>query len=154
MEKSNLIRILKTLSPKEFKEFGEYVYSPFFNKNESVKLLFDYLKKCYPQFDAEKIEKEHIHRKIFTGAEYNDDFMRMLIFNMTKLAEDYLAYFRMVNSEWEMKRLLIHELNERHLDKSLVKSLKKALEDLKKTGKKHVNGIIINTLHSMKIFLT
>ena len=36
MFKSNLFDILKTLSIKEFKEFGEYVESPFFNKNESV----------------------------------------------------------------------------------------------------------------------
>ena len=136
MEKSNLTRILKTLSPKEFKEFGEYVHSPFFNKNESIKRLFDYLKKCYPAFESEKISKEFVHKKIFTGAEYNDDFMRMLLFGMTKLAEDYLAYLRMKNSEWEMKRLLIWELNERHLDKSVDKALKKTLEDLDKTNKK------------------
>lgn len=136
MEKSNLTKILKTLSPKEFKEFGEYVHSPFFNKNESIKRLFDYLKKCYPAFDPDKISKEYVHKKIFSGAEYNDDFMRMLLFGMTKLAEDYLAYTRMKNSEWEMKHLLIHELNERHLDKSVDKALKKTLEDLDKTGKK------------------
>lgn len=136
MEKSNLLKILKTLSPKEFKEFGEYVHSPFFNKNESIKRLFDYLKKCYPAFEAEKISKEFVHKKIFAGAEYNDDFMRMLLFGMTKLAEEYLAFLRMKSSEWEMKALLIRELNERHLDKSVDKALKKTLTDIEKTQKK------------------
>lgn len=137
MEKSNLIKLLKALSPKEFKEFGEYVYSPFFNKNESIRKLYDYLKKYYPEFDAEKVEKERIHKKIFPGVNYNDDFMRMLIFNMTKLSEDYLAYLRMSNSNWEMNRMLTYELNERGLDKPLEKVIKKSLIDLDKTKQKN-----------------
>lgn len=136
MEKSNLIKILKSLNPKEFKEFGEYVYSPFFNKNESVKKLYDYLKKHYPDFESSKIEKEIVHNKIFPGVDYNDDFMRMLIFNMTKLSEGYLAYLRMVNSEWEMKRMLTYELNERHLDKPMEKMMKKTLAELDKKKRK------------------
>jgi hypothetical protein len=137
MEKSNLIKILRSFSPKEFKEFGEYVYSPFFNKNESIRNLYDYLKKYFPEFESEKVEKERIHKKIFPGAEYNDDFMRMLIFNMTKLAEDYLAYVRMVTSKWEMNRMLAYELNERGLNKPLEKIIKKSLAELDKTKQKN-----------------
>ena len=137
MEKSNLIKLLKALSPKEFKEFGEYVYSPFFNKNESIRKLYDYLKKYYPEFETEKVKKERIHDKIFTGVIYNDDFMRMLIFNMTKLAEDYLAYLRMTTSNWEMNRMLAYELNERSLDKPLEKVIKKSLAELDKTKQKN-----------------
>jgi hypothetical protein len=48
MHKSNLFEILNTFTLKEFKEFGEYIRSPFFNKNESVKKLYYYVKKYYP----------------------------------------------------------------------------------------------------------
>lgn len=137
MEKTTLIKILKTLSQKEFKEFGEYVNSPFFNKNESLKKLYDYLKKQYPSFDPEKVQKEVVHKKIFPGANYNDDFMRMLIFNMNKLSEDYLAYLRMVSSGFEMKRMLAFELNERKLDKSFEKLMKKTMSELDKTTRKN-----------------
>ena len=39
MLKSNLIDALRTFTPKEMKELGEFVASPFFNKNKNVKFF-------------------------------------------------------------------------------------------------------------------
>ena len=44
---SKSIRILKTLSKKELKQFGNFVCSPFFNKNRNLIKLFDVLKKYH-----------------------------------------------------------------------------------------------------------
>src|SRR5258706_8148653 len=92
MKKSNLIQILESFSAKEIKEFGEFIVSPFFNKNESVIKLYGYLRKYYPGFEENKILKEEVYRKIFPGAKYNDGFMRKTIFNLVHLAETYISY--------------------------------------------------------------
>lgn len=92
MKKSNLLQILTVFSAAEMREFGEYVRSPFFNKNQSVNKLFDYLKKQYPKFDEEKVLKESVFEKIFPKAEYNDGFIRSLMFSLMNLALDYLTY--------------------------------------------------------------
>lgn len=102
MYKTEIIEILSRLSPKQMKELGDFVRSPFFNRNENVEKLFNQLKQYYPEFKPEQIEKEAFFRNLFSGKEYNDSFMRMLIFKLTELAEKYLAYS-------EMKRTLSAE---------------------------------------------
>lgn len=91
MQKSSLIELLRIFSPKEFKEFGEFIKSPYFNKNENVINLYSYIKKYFPDLDNENLAKEKVYEKITGNTDYNDGFMRTVIFNLSKLAEDYLA---------------------------------------------------------------
>ncbi len=91
MKNSNLIEIFNAFSPKEMKEFKYLVTSPFFNKNESVVLLFDFLRKYYPDFPEAKIEKEHVYSRIFKGTKYNDGFMRKIMHTLFQLAESYIS---------------------------------------------------------------
>jgi len=90
MLNSNLLELLSKFTIQEVKEFNEFVISPFFNKNENVAGLFKYIKKYYPDFNNKKLEKEYAFKKIFKNEKYNDGFMRTLMFNLGKLAEDIL----------------------------------------------------------------
>ena len=97
MIKSNLVELLRSFSLHEIKEFGEYVHSPFFNKNQSVMKLYDYIRKQYPEFRSEKLKKEFVFNALFPRAEYNDGFMRTLIFLLTQNAEQYLSHINYKN---------------------------------------------------------
>lgn len=109
MYKSQLIEILKTLTPKEIREFGEFVRSPFFNKNEGVIKLFEHIKTFHPEFPEEKIVKEKVYSKVFPGARYNDGFMRKCMFTLSSLAENYLIYEGVDNSSINAKNILLKE---------------------------------------------
>lgn len=124
MYKSTLINQLKTYSPKEIKEFGEYIRSPYFNKNQSVIKLFDYIRKQYPAFDEKKLNKEAVYGKIFPNADYSDGFMRTIMFNLSNLADEYLAHKRYKQNHFIEKWYLLYELNERALDKQIEKKTK------------------------------
>jgi hypothetical protein len=126
VDKSNLIKIIRTFSSKEIKEFGEFVQSPFFNKNESTVKLYEYIRKEFPSFTDEKIDKQHIYKKLFPGAEYNDGFMRTIIFNLSTLAENFITYNGVKNNHARYGIILLEELNKRKLDKLLLKHLKEA----------------------------
>ncbi|MBE2219653.1 MAG: hypothetical protein IAE90_15685, partial [Ignavibacteria bacterium] len=76
MLKSNLLEILAALNLKEFKDFGEYVNSPFFNKNEAVIKLYEYIRRYFPALEGLNFGKENVFSEIFPNAEYNDGFMR------------------------------------------------------------------------------
>lgn len=65
MLKSSLLQIVSSLSSQEFREFGDYVRSPFFNKNESVSKLYDYLALSYPDFEEDILNKELLFKKLF-----------------------------------------------------------------------------------------
>lgn len=124
MQKSILIEILSKFSSKELKEFGEYVRSPFFNKNESVIKLYDYLRKQYPDFAVDKVQKNFVYGKIFPSIEYNDGFIRTLMFELSALAEDFLSYIDYKSSYFADKQFLLYELNNRQLDRLFEKNMK------------------------------
>ncbi|RPI16141.1 MAG: hypothetical protein EHM58_12540 [Ignavibacteriae bacterium] len=132
MNKSVLIELLSKFTPKEMKEFAEFVYSPFFNKNHSIIKLFDYLRKQYPDFENNAIEKKYIYSEIFPDVEYNDGFMRTLMSGLCSLAENYLSYICFKYNNYYDKKFLLYELNNRGLDRLFernYKAVSKQLED-------------------------
>ena len=124
MISTGLIKILSKFTADEFKEFGEFINSPFFNKNKNVITLYGYLKKYYPGFDFKFLDKKMIYRRLFNKGGYNDGFMRILTHNMNKLCEDFLSYRGFFKKEVNKKLSLLEELNERKLDKAFVKAYK------------------------------
>jgi hypothetical protein len=137
MIRSNLTDILRKFSAKEMKEFGEYVRSPFFNKNESNIKLYDYLRKFYPDFEDKRLDKEYTYKKIFSGTKYNDGFMRTTMFNLSCLAEDYLAFTNFKRTGVTEKNCLIYELNQRDLGKIFEKTVKEVSDKLEKKEQKN-----------------
>ena len=130
MEKTYLIELLSKLSSKQMRELSDFVKSPFFNKNESVEKLFEYLRLSHPEFKPVKIEKELAYRKLFSPAEYNDSFMRMLIFKLTELAEKYLAYTAMINKAADENIYLTGSLLELGLDKNAQRVINQTEKEL------------------------
>lgn len=128
MIKSALIEALKSFSRQEMKEFGEFVNSPFFNKNESVKKLYGYLKKYHPEYSQDKTEKETVYKKIFHGAEYNDGFMRTVMFKLGSLTEEFIAYKGFARNNVRRGITLLDELNERKLEKNFNKNFRETLK--------------------------
>ncbi len=130
MNKSNLILILKKLDLREFREFGSLVRSPFFNTNQSTIKLYDYLKKHYPVFAPESIEKENVYSEIFDKADYNDGFMRSVIFNLAALAEEYLRQVNLKSNTARGSLMLLDELNSRKIEKVFLKNFPQAENEI------------------------
>ena len=124
MKKSILVEILSKFSQKEIREFSEYVKSPFFNKNQGIIKLNNYLRLKYPAFEKSETEKKIVFAEIFPGVKYNDGFMRTLIFGLSALAENFLSYTRYKNTYYKDKTFLLYELNDRHLDRQLEKNIR------------------------------
>ncbi len=130
MNKSSLITAIKTFSPKEIKEFSEFVASPFFNKNTNVIKLFEIIRKTFPDFEPAKLEKEKVFKKIFPSNQYKDSTMRLLMFYLFEVVEKFLAYSRFTNNEFIFKDNLLYELFERKLYKDFEKNVEHTLADL------------------------
>jgi hypothetical protein len=132
MLKSSLLEILRTFSLKEYREFGEYVVSPFFNKNEAVIKLYEFIRLHFNEMNSVKFEKEKVFAEIFPNVEYNDGFMRTIMFNLTQLAEDFLAYNNYKYSGIHEQLHLVRELNTRNLDKLVYKNIAESEERVNK----------------------
>ena len=139
MLKSSLLQIVSSLSSQEFREFGDYVRSPFFNKNESVSKLYDYLALSYPDFKDKLLNKETIFKKLFPGAKYNESFIKTLIFNLTHLAEDYLGYLQYSKEPLGQETRILRELEERNIEGPLLRKLKIAEGNLERVKYRNEN---------------
>jgi hypothetical protein len=115
--KSKAIDLLKALSKKEFKEFGDFVRSPFFNKNPKQVQLYEILKKHHSHFSSPELTKEYLYEKLFPGKKFRDNEIRRNLSELLKLGEEYLSHLNINRTEqFVKKKSLLHELGKRKLD--------------------------------------
>lgn len=115
MYNPKLIRILKSLSPDEFKDFGKFVHSPFHNESKKLTSLYDSFKKFYPDLDNPLCSKEYFFKCMYENEEYNDDKLRNQLSLMLKLAEEYLSFLEFRKDEVNKKKYLLTQLGRRNL---------------------------------------
>ena len=133
MKNSQLIKLLKTLSPKEIKRFNEFISSPYFNKNKNVIKLFGVIRKAYPDFKQEKIARENVFFKISPGKKYNGNTLRVLIHLLYENARKFLAYSPIEKDIITYKQELVSELFKRELYNESIKEIDKTISEIEKT---------------------
>jgi len=101
MKDTRLIRILSTFSKDELKSFQKFLESPFLKPGRNTVILFEYIIKFHPEFDDGKIEKQKVFKKLFKDETYSEKKMLNLIYDLTKTAENFIAYNAMINDETE-----------------------------------------------------
>lgn len=131
MLNSKVIDILKTFSIEELKRFGEFLDSPYHNKNKKAILLFKLLSKYHADYDNKNLTKEKLFAGIFTNGtkEFNDASIRNLLSDLTVLAERYLSIMRFEKDRFEFTEKVLRELSERKLTGLFEKKIK-SLEEL------------------------
>ena len=90
MQTSKLFSLLQTLSPSEFKQFGKFVASPYFNTNPSRVAFYKAIQTCFPRINHPKLNKQQVFSKLFPGKAYDDRFMRNLMLDMNNLLKKFL----------------------------------------------------------------
>lgn len=155
MIKSNLINVLKTFTVKELKQFREFVSSPFYNTNENVVILFDILRKYYPDFEGKGLDKKKIFSKIYSDEKYKDSKLRLLIFYLYDLAEKFLINNNFSNDEIACKVFLLNEFKKRNLsdnfEKTLSESYKKLINEKAEDSRYLINKYNID-IHNLNYF--
>ena len=130
MIKSNLISLLKTFSPQEFKDLGEIVSSPYFNKNPKVTDLYKYIKKSYPDLDSPALEKEKVFSRIYKGEKFRDSTLRLLMFYLYECSKQFLQIKRFRDNEINANFFLIRELRERDLTREAERVIKENTKNI------------------------
>ena len=125
MTRSSLIEAFKTFTPKEIREFSEFVESPYFNKNANVIRLFGIIRKNYPEFEPEKLNKQKIYKKLFPGKAYKDSTMRLLMFYLYESVEKYLSVGGFLKDRFGYNEKLAREFIDRNLIKEYEKTILK-----------------------------
>lgn len=134
MLKSKFLNIVRTFSPAEMKDFRNFVRSPFHNTNKKVIAVTEIVAGNFNNLDNNmSLSKEKIFTKIYPGKKYNDTVMRILLSDLLKLAEEYLAYLNFKSSSSSEKKHLLRELSDRKLNRLYHHQEKIALDNVKDT---------------------
>ncbi|MEZ4883834.1 MAG: hypothetical protein R3E32_03770 [Chitinophagales bacterium] len=117
MHQTKLIDLLKSFSDKEIRQFEDFVASPFFNKNQDLLKLLRHLKKYYPEFTHNQVDKSIIFKKLFGKAVYNDQKMRTRGSQLYRLGIQFLEQLGMSNSYMSGELFGLEELINRKQDR-------------------------------------
>lgn len=137
MLKSKVVDILRTFSNDELKKFGEFLNSPYHNKNKKAVKLFEVLSEHHPGYSNKNLSKENIFKLIFhdgtSGKQFNDASVRNLLSDLLLLSEKFLSFQRFEEDGFDFNEKCLRELNDRKLTAVFERKLKSA-EDQLRTG--------------------
>src|SRR6188768_2140262 len=110
MLKTDLIKFLSTLNVNEFKKFGKFLESTYFNSNAKLIEFYDILKVHYPDFQSLELSKENVFRKLYKEDKVVLGTMYYLISEMESLLEKFVSIEKI--KPFTLDLTLLEELNE------------------------------------------
>lgn len=130
MINSKLIEYIESLTDEEFKEFGNYVNSPFFNTNKKLIISYGYFKKFFNNFEDGKFTKEGLYSAVYPDSIYRDSETRKLLSGLSKLLEGYFKQKAYDNDEFEKEINLTGVYLQKNMITPAEKSIKSIEEKL------------------------
>lgn len=115
MKDSKLITVLKQFSTRERTKWKEYIFSPYFNKNQKVRTLCAYLTTLAPAFPVESMHKTAIFQLIFEEEDYQERRLNNVISDLLQLTYDYMAQVQYKTHLTFQKNLLLEALLRRKM---------------------------------------
>lgn len=114
MINSKAIDLIKTFSEEEFRQFGLFTESPYFNREVIQFKFYKILKKNYPLFEASSFTKEKVFEKLYPGKKYNDGVMRNILSKLLALSQDFISMQNHRKKKIPYYTDLLSELNSRN----------------------------------------
>ena len=118
MQRSKIITLLRTFSPQEHKDFRKFTRSPYFNTNENVARLYEYLFKYAPDFDSSRLERKTVFTYLFPDEPYKEIKIQQFASLLVNLIEQFWVHqqFKEPNPEatlrlantYRQKQLLLY----------------------------------------------
>lgn len=121
-----MIQMLMHFSTKELTRFGEYLESPFFNKDEQVSMFYQYVRKYAPEFESRQLEKERILQKGIPGLDINEKKLGYLMSDIVEHIEGFIRYNQHMADDMEGYVHLLNMYNNWEADKFFEQTLREA----------------------------
>lgn len=114
LDNNNLIKLLRTITSDEWKEYEKFVSSPFFNEGRNYLPLLKVLRKFHPDFNSDEFSKEYVYKKLFPGKDFKDSVLSSMFSRLYSISEEFLIQIALKNSKYMIReKLMISELSTR-----------------------------------------
>src|SRR5690606_14494936 len=126
--------------------------SPFFNENQDLVKLFDLIHKQIAtttenDINSTGLKKEQVWKQLFPKKKYVDVQLRRLCSDLTKLAQNFLAFRQFKKTPFQEETLLLSAINNPKLNKHFTAVVRQTRLMQEKAGYKdadfHYNTFLI-----------
>lgn len=131
MTGSKIIELFRAMTPRQLSRLGDFLRSPYFNKNTDCVLLYDYLQKYAPDFSHPNIARQIVVKKLPTEKPLDDRNLAHLSSRLLALVEKFLVAEDLYADEGKQRLALLQEYQARNLPKhykSVQSDIEKQLE--------------------------
>ncbi len=97
--------MLEKLEKARVRSFKDFVCSPYWNKNEKLMMLCDFVVQFHGRFDSKDFTEEAAYDHVFTGEAFKDKAIYKLLSKLYKLFEQFIITER-TNNNGVMQRLI------------------------------------------------
>lgn len=154
MHQTKLIRLLKTFSAWEIRAFDDFVHSPFFNKNPSVTHLWELTKSQFPAFDQPVLARENVFAKVFPGEVFDEQKLRYLMTDLTRLMESFWVYRLRENDSTRYQMDLMDVFSHKDLTKDREETAARLRKTLQKQPIKKTSDLLQKFLFEENEYLS
>ncbi|HMR00600.1 MAG TPA: hypothetical protein PKE39_16370 [Ignavibacteria bacterium] len=130
MKDTKIVKIFKSFSSTEIKQFEKLLKSPYFSKGRNLLPLFYELKKYYPVFKSNNLKRQEIYKNLFPAEKYNDQKLRVLISELHAMCLEYLIYDQLNKDQHYKNKFLTEALFRKKLFGDLEKQFKVSINFL------------------------
>lgn len=133
MQESKYIKLLKTLSPSERKEFNKY-FLALYGKQQKIVAIHKYIQKFSKyQFVHPKLENNYVRQKVFNTEMYKGKGLSNPMSSLNVYLEEYLRW-KKINKDakgYEKDKLQLEIYQERRLDDLFLSELENVKHKIK-----------------------
>lgn len=126
MHNSKLYSILEYFDKYEQNKLRKFLLSPYFNKNQTLLDLYQYIIDKINKETTKGLEKEDIWKVIQKGKKYDDVRFRKLCSELLKLVESFLAQEHYQANPLYQATYLLEAVSRKKMDKLFNSSIKTA----------------------------
>ncbi len=126
MQNSKLYSILEDFNKYEQNRLKKFLLSPYFNRNESLVLIFDALTDHINSGKIEEIQKEDVWSLVYPESAYDDVLFRKNCSDLLKLIEGFLAQQVYEENPIHQATYLIEAVGRRKLERLFNSTMKTA----------------------------
>lgn len=133
MKDTKLVRMLKTFSEDEMKDFRKFIASPLYRKRDLTGLL-DVLREFHPAFENPKFTNEFVYSKLFSGRKYgdkkSDSLLKTITSELYAVCKEFLIQRGFNGNQNFRQYFLLTELRKRKLFSEFISESKPAIKTI------------------------
>ncbi len=141
MQKSKLIRLLKSLTKEEIFDFEQYLASPFFNNSVQILNLYRCFLAVYPDWEHSNLDKSVLFSRLFPKKNpKTSSALRELSSKLLQLLKNFLVFREFQANPHHQNLLLAKSLNKRKQADLFKQACSQAQDQLHKQSGKGITS--------------